>query len=126
MSITSLIVSGMALGRIAIGVAPFVAAGPASRILGFPAAQDNPTSRLMGRLFGVRDIGLGVLALWGLRHPEALGFVLIFNALMDAGDLVAIGIPLVKREGIDRAAIASALFALGGGLGWITMWLIAG
>ncbi len=126
MSITSLVVSGMALGRIALGVAPFVAAGPASRMLGFPVAHDNPTSRLMSRLFGVRDIGLGVLALWGLRHPEALGFVLLFNAAMDAGDLVAIGIPLLKRQGIDRAAAASAAFALLGGLGWITMWLIAG
>jgi hypothetical protein len=126
MSISSLVISGMALGRIALGVAPFVAAGPASRMLGFPASHDNPTSRLMSRLFGVRDIGLGVLALWGLRHPEALGFVMIFNALMDAGDLVAIGIPLVKRQGIDRAAAASAVFALLGGLGWLTMWLIAG
>lgn len=124
--LTSLIVSGMALGRIALGVAPFVAAGPASRLLGFPETHDNPTSRLMSRLFGVRDIGLGVLALWGLRHPEALPFVLLFNAFMDAGDLVAIGIPLVKRQGIDRAALASALFALVGGLGWFTMWLIAG
>lgn len=126
MSITSLVISGMALGRIALGVAPFVAAGPASRMLGFPAEHDNPTSRLMSRLFGVRDIGLGVLALWGLRHPAALGFVFLFNAAMDAGDLFAIGIPLVKRQGIDRAAAASALFALLGGLGWLTMWLIAG
>lgn len=119
----SVVVSGMALGRIALGLAPFVAAGPSSRMLGFPASHDNPTSRLMGRLFGVRDIGLGVLALWGLRHPEALPFVMLFNAFMDAGDLLAISIPLVKRQGIDRAAAASAAFALIGGLGWLTMWL---
>ncbi|NVB80886.1 MAG: DUF4267 domain-containing protein [Kofleriaceae bacterium] len=119
----SVVVSGMALGRIALGLAPFVAAGPSSRMLGFPASHDNPTSRLMGRLFGVRDIGLGVLALWGLHHPEALPFVMLFNAFMDAGDLLAISIPLVKRQGIDRAAAASAAFALIGGLGWLTMWL---
>lgn len=123
---TTIVVSGMALGRIALGIAPFVAAGPASRMLGFPASHDNATSRLMGRLFGVRDVGLGVLALWALQHPEALPFVLLFNAAMDAGDLVAISIPLFKRQGIDRAAVASALFALFGGLGWFTMWLIAG
>ena len=123
---TSVVVSGMALGRIALGLAPFIAAGPSSRMLGFPASHDNPTARLMGRFFGVRDIGLGVLALWGLRHPEALPFVLLFNALMDAGDLFAISIPLVKRQGIDRAALASAGFALIGGLGWLLMWLIAG
>jgi hypothetical protein len=125
MSLTSLVVSGMALGRIALGVAPFIAAGPAAQLVGFPAAHDTPTARLMGRLFGVRDIGLGVLALWGLRNPTALPFVMLFNAFLDAGDLVAIAIPLVKRQGIDRAAVMSALFATIGGLGWLTMWLIA-
>jgi hypothetical protein len=125
MSLTSLVVSGMALGRIALGVAPFIAAGPADQLVGFPASHDTPTARLMGRLFGVRDIGLGVLALWGLRNPTALPFVMLFNAFMDAGDLVAIAIPLVKRQGIDRAAVMSALFATIGGLGWLTMWLIA-
>jgi hypothetical protein len=123
--LTSFIISGMALGRITLGLAPFVAAGPAARLVGFPATHDTPTARLMGRFFGVRDIGLGVLALWGLRNPEALPFVLLFNAFMDAGDLVATGIPLARRDGIDRAAAASALMALVGGLSWFTMWLIA-
>lgn len=123
---TTVAVSGLALGRIALGLAPIIAAGPASRLLGFPSRHDNPTARLMGRLFGVRDIGLGVLAFWALGHPEALPFVLLFNALHDAGDLFSITIPLVKRQGIDRAALASAAFAIIGGLSWFTMWLIAG
>src|SRR5262249_23083346 len=55
------VIYAMAALRAAIGVAPFVAAGPVSRLLGFPAAQDTPTSRLMGRLFGVRDVALGAL-----------------------------------------------------------------
>lgn len=109
----------------ALGIAPFVAAGPAARMLGFPAAHDTATARLMGRFFGVRDIGLGVLVFYALKHPEVAAFIFLFNAFMDAGDLFAIGIPLVKREGIDRAAVFSALFALTGGLGWLTVWLIA-
>jgi hypothetical protein len=119
------VVTGMGLGRIALGVAPFVAAGPAAQLVGFPAAHDTPTARLMGRLFGVRDIGLGVLVLWGLRNPAALPFVLLFNAMMDAGDLSAALAPLVRRQGIDRAAITTALLATLGGLGWLTTWLIA-
>jgi hypothetical protein len=122
---SALVISGMALGRVALGVAPFVAAGPAARLVGFPASHDTPTARLMGRFFGVRDIGLGVLALWGLRNPAALPFVLLFNALMDAGDLAATAVPLVRRQGIDRAALASAVLATVGGLGWLTMWMIA-
>lgn len=118
-------VAGMGLGRVALGVAPFVAAGPSSRLLGFPAGHDNATARLMGRFFGVRDIGLGVLAFYALSHPQAATFIFLFNALMDMGDLFAIGIPLIKRQGIDRAALRSAVFASIGGLGWIVMWLIA-
>jgi uncharacterized protein DUF4267 len=120
-----LTVSGMALARVAIGLAPFVAAGPASRLLGFPASHDTATARLMGRMFGVRDIGLGVLAFYALHHPEAAPFIFLFNAAMDFGDLLSIAVPLVKRQGIDRAAINSALFAITGGLAWIVVWLIA-
>ena len=121
-----LVVSAMGLGRIALGLAPLVAAGPASRLLGFPAAHDTATARLMGRFLGVRDIGLGVLAFYGLAHPDTLPFLMLFNAAMDLGDLVSIAIPLVKRQGIDRAALLSALFALTGGLSWFVVWLIAG
>jgi len=125
MTLTSLVISGMALGRIAIGVAPFVAAGPVARLVGFPASHDTATARLMGRFFGVRDIGLGVLALWGLANPTALPFVLLFNAFMDAGDLSATAVPLLRRQGIDRGAAISAAMATVGGLGWFVMWLIA-
>lgn len=124
MSFTSVAITGMALGRIALGLAPFVAAGPAAKLVGFPASHDTATARLMGRFFGVRDIGLGVLALWGLSRPEVLPFVLLFNAFMDAGDLVATGIPLVKRQGIDKGALLSAALAAIGGSLWIAMWII--
>src|SRR4029077_7380829 len=91
---------------------------PSARLLGFPAAHDNPTTRLMARWFGVRDVGLGVLVFWALRHPETLPFVILFNAAADFGDLFAIGIPLVRRQGIDRAALVSSCFALPAGLAW--------
>jgi hypothetical protein len=119
------VIAAMGLGRIALGLAPFVAAGPASRLLGFPVSQDNPTARLMGRLFGVRDIGLGVLAFYAIKHPETAPFLFLFNAFMDLGDLAATAIPIVKRQGIDRAAMMSALFAAIGGTGWLIAWLIA-
>lgn len=122
----NLVVRAMGLGRIALGLAPFVAAKSTSRMLGFPASHDTATARLMARFFGVRDIGLGVLAFYAVRHPEAASFIYLFNAAMDAGDLVSILIPLVKRQGIDRAAALSALFALTGGLGWLIVWAIAG
>ena len=121
--LTAILVA-MGVGRIVIGLAPFVAAGPSSRLLGFPRHHDNPTTRLMARLFGVRDIGLGVLIFYGVGHPELLGFLVLFNAFTDFGDLLAIGTPLVRRQGIDRAALASAAFALPAGLAWLAVYAL--
>ncbi|MBA3502268.1 MAG: DUF4267 domain-containing protein [Myxococcota bacterium] len=118
-------VVGMGLGRILLGLAPFVAARPAAQLLGFPAKHDNATARLMARFFGVRDIGLGVLAFYALRHPETAPFIFLFNAAMDAGDLFAISLPILSRDGIDRGAALSAVFAIGGGMGWLVLWLVS-
>lgn len=119
------VIGFMGVGRIILGLAPFVAAAPASRLMGFPAEHDSPTARLMARLFGVRDVGLGVLIFWALAHPTALAFVLLFNALTDFGDVAAIAIPLVRREGIDRAAWRSLAFALPAGLAWLVVLAVA-
>jgi hypothetical protein len=120
--LVNLAVAGMGVGRIAIGLAPFIAAGPASRLLGFPQSHDNATARLMARMFGVRDIGLGVLAFYAIKHPEAAKFIFLFNAAMDAGDLLAI---LAARKDVPTGAFRSALFAIAGGLGWVVMSLVA-
>lgn len=120
--LVNLAVAGMGLGRVAIGLAPFLSADMASRLLGFPKSHDNATARLMARMFGVRDIGLGILALYAIRHPETAKFIFLFNAAMDAGDLASI---LVARKHIPTAAFRSALFAIAGGLGWVVMSLVA-
>jgi len=118
------VIFAMGIGRILLGLTPFVAAGLSARLLGFPAHHDNATTRLMARWFGVRDIGLGVLVFWALRHPETLPFVLLFNAAADFGDLFSIGIPLVKRQGIDRAALVSSCFALPAGIAWLSIFAL--
>jgi hypothetical protein len=114
----------LGVGRVLLGLVPFVAASPSSRLLGFPAAHDSPTTRLMARLFGVRDSGLGVLAFWSLRHPETLPFAILFNAAMDSGDIFSAAIPLVRREGINRGAATSAAFAAMGCGGWVLAWVL--
>ncbi len=121
---TDLLIVLLASMRIAIGLAPMVAASRTSQLLGFPASHDNPTARLMGRLFGVRDIGLGVVAIAALFGHVSLPFALLFNASMDAGDALMISIPLVRRQGIDRAAIASLVLAVIGGSAWLGTYLL--
>ena len=120
------LIFAMGVMRVVLGVVPFVAAAPSSRWLGFPAAHDNATARLMARFFGVRDVGLGVLVFYALAHPDALPFVLVFNGLTDFGDLFAILIPLVKRQGIDRAALSSMGFALPAGVAWLAIRAMVG
>ncbi|MGE0321466.1 MAG: hypothetical protein AB7K71_18020 [Polyangiaceae bacterium] len=116
------VVIGMGVMRLLIGAAPLFAAGITSRLLGFPAAHDTPTARLMARMFGVRDMGLGVLAFYAVAQPALAAPVFLFNAAMDAGDLASISVPLIKRQGIDRAAWLSAGFAVMGGTAWIVVW----
>jgi hypothetical protein len=119
------VIVAMGLGRMAIGLAPFVAARRASALIGFPAQHDSATARLMGRFFGVRDAGLGILAFYAAAHAEAAAFILLFNAAMDAGDLVSTAIPLARRQGIDRGAGTSAAMALIGGLSWVAVWALS-
>lgn len=109
----------LSVARVILGLAPIVAARPSSRLLGFPDAHDNATARLMGRLFGVRDIGLGAIVVMNLGDPLALRKALWLNLAMDLGDALMIAIPLVRRQGIDRAARLSLMFALGGATAWI-------
>lgn len=110
--------TALALGRFVLGLAPIVAPAQASRLLGFPAEHDNPTARLMARLFGVRDIGLGAIVLADLGDPAALRRALWLNLAMDLGDALMIAVPLARRQGIDRAAALSLGFALGGAAAW--------
>lgn len=114
----------MGIGRVLLGLAPFVAAATVSSLLGFPPAHDTPTARLMARWFGVRDVGLGVLMFWALTVPTTLPFILIFQALTDFADAFAIAIPLVRRQGIDRAAWSSLAFALPAGLTWLAVFAV--
>jgi hypothetical protein len=69
-------------------------------------------------------MGLGVLAFYAARHPEVMGFLFLFNAAMDGGDLVSIALPLARRAGIDKAALMSAAFAMTGGAAWITVFAL--
>lgn len=122
MTLWTLVFYALAAGRMALGLAPILAAGPASRLLGFPEDHQNPSARLFGRLFGVRDIGLGVLVLAMMSDPEYLRWALLFNAFHDMGDMLVIAVPLLKRQGIDKAAALSLGFAFGGCCCWILAW----
>ena len=108
--------------RIVIGVSPVFAPRPSMRLLGFPLEHDNPTGRIMGRLFGVRDIGLGVMAIMALDYPEFLPFVCLFNAAHDAGDATAFAIPMIRGQEVGRGALVGLLVASSAIGAWLLAW----
>lgn len=109
----------MGIGRMLIGIAPIAAPALTSKLLRFPQEHDNATARLMGRFFGIRDIGLGVLVIYAASNLELLRWIFLFQAATDAGDALAIA-PNLRDPKMRRAAAASLTFALGGG----SLWLI--
>jgi hypothetical protein len=108
----------LAVGRIAFGlglmVAPSVAAAP---FLGADASR--PTVRFMSRLFGVRDVALGIVQLRAQRdgRPDAQARALWLGAACDAWDaasalrrreIPALGRVLVGATGMTAAGIGAA------------------
>jgi hypothetical protein len=112
--------AGLAAGRVALGLAPILAPERSQALLGFPAGHDNPTARLMARLFGVRDIGLGALTMAATHNTTLLRRAYLFNAATDLADATMIAMPLISDAGIDTAAWRSLGFSLGG----CSLWLV--
>ena len=112
---------GLAAGRVLLGAGIWLAHKPAMKALGFDGSTGE--ARALARLAGTRDLAMGALALSSGDDPERLRAATRANALVDAGDALAFGIALVRRDGIDGAAlrgVAAASAATVAGL-----WLAA-
>lgn len=107
--LTRLLAVGLAGGRLAIGTGIWLTPGPALRGLGFDPGQ--APVRALGRLAGTRDLATGALAIATLGDAAAMRRVALANAAIDAGDALTFAIALVRRDGIDRAAVGGALSA---------------
>jgi len=105
-----LLARGLGLARIGIGAGIWLAPEAAMGLLGFDS--DNPQAMALGRLAGTRDIALGAIALASAGDPVRAPAITRVNAAVDAGDALAFGGAIARREGIDRAAGMGALSAL--------------
>ena len=92
--------------RAALGLAALAATAPALRLLGFDA--EDGQARALTRLAGSRDLALGALALVALEDPGALRAITLANAGVDAADAGTFLIALIRRDGVDRAAVLGA------------------
>lgn len=80
----------IAVGRIAFGLG-LMAAPSAGSMVYLGAEATRPSVRFMSRIFGVRDVALGVVLLQALREdrPESVTSALLLGAGCDTWDAVA-------------------------------------
>ncbi|HEY1118392.1 MAG TPA: hypothetical protein VGE43_11850 [Acidimicrobiales bacterium] len=91
-------VTGISLGRIALGIGAIVAPDPTARVLGLDPAV-NPQLSYFGRMFGAREIALGAVTLasgGALRRNLTL-----VGIAVDAAD-AATGVAEVRARHIGK------------------------
>lgn len=88
-------VTGLSLGRIAIGVGSIVAPAPTARVFGLRPAE-NPQLPYFARMFGVREIALGALTL--MATGDVRRTLVRAGVAVDGGDAVTGIIGLARKE----------------------------
>jgi hypothetical protein len=107
--------------RIAIGSLAILTPRLGLRLFGFPVEHDNPTAGLLGRLFGVRNVLLGLEVLNADDDPVELERMAGMNATVDAADALLIAGPLVRRKGLARGGLTAFVTASAVGLGFVQL-----
>jgi hypothetical protein len=92
-----------------------------TRLPGFPQTEATTSAIVFARLFGVRDIGLGAVILYGIWHPELQLPIILLNGLTDAGDLLSFLLGIRVKPELSRplglcAGVAGGTMLLWGGL----------
>jgi hypothetical protein len=90
--------------RAVLGFAAILFPRPLRVVLGIPRQHDNASARMIGRLFGVREVLIAAATFTVLRRRPRRS-VYGWNALVDGGDAVLLGLTLLGRRGIPRAAL---------------------
>jgi len=112
---------GLSATRVAVGAMAILTPRAAVTIMGFPAAQDSATARLVGRLFGTREIALGAYTAALVRRSVDQPDAYALNAAVDSADFAVCTATLLGHRGVGRAAFGSALLAAPFAATWL--WL---
>lgn len=108
--------TGLSLGRIAVGVGCLVSPERTTRTFGLDPAA-NPQLPFLARLLGVREVAIGTLTL--LARGSARRRLVLAGIGVDAGDAVAGTIGLARKEVPVVAGgllVAAAAGAVGSGI----------
>jgi hypothetical protein len=87
-----------------------------------PEEQDNGTTRLLARLFGIRNITLGAWTLGVRDHgDEERRLCYQFNPAIDAADLGGSRDRGHDRNGLTRVVVMSSTLGLSALLAWLDL-----
>lgn len=109
------VTSGM---RALIGLAALFAPRVMVAVIGFPAAHDNPTTRLIGRLFGIREILVAGYTAAVVQEAPRQPMLYSANAALDGADALA-GLLAFVAGGNRRAAFGVVTLASAFTATWI-------
>lgn len=103
-------VTGLSLGRIAIGVGSIASPSLTARMFGLSPAN-NPQLGYFARMFGVREIALGALTL--MAKGDTRRTMVLAGIAVDGGD-AATGVLAIARKEVP---VLSAVMLIGVALG---------
>lgn len=105
MNTSEVYTTAMVAERLLVGAAAIVAPGPLLTGFGAPAEMDNPGLRYTTRLFGIRNVALGIQVWQARGNPTRLRDLAGQNAAVELTDLVA-GSTLTRSPELKRPALA--------------------
>lgn len=106
MDTTEAMATAMTIERVLVGAAAIAAPGPLLTTFGAPAEMNNPALRYTTRLFGIRNVALG-LQVWKARHnPRRLQELAGQNAAVELTDMVAGSALTLRSPELRKPGIA--------------------
>ena len=112
----------MAIIRISIGGFALVATGLARVVFRLPQADDSPATRVLARLFGIRNVVLGLITL-SLRDSDAATRRRVYqlNAVVDAVDVAVLSWPILKGDGLLQFGGMAGALGVSAALAWLEL-----
>lgn len=112
--------------RVGLGVAAIAAPGPLLSVFGAPEGSDNAVMRYFARIFGVRNIALG-LQVWAARDDaERLRRLALMNAAIELSDAVVGAATAARVPEMRRAGVAAVATSLAVASGFVGLSVVAG
>lgn len=113
--------------RLLVGATLLAPGGLGRRLFRVPESHDNQTTRLLGRLFGIRNVVLGTWALLARdQDVEQRRLCYRLNAAVDAADVVALVWAMRQDPQLRIAGMMSTALGTSALLAWLELMADAG